>query len=784
MTNPRPTPPGPDVSGGDPVHRALVDSFGFNEFHVGQREVIDTVLAGQPTLAVMPTGAGKSLCYQLPALLLDGVTIVVSPLIALMKDQVDALQARGIMAGFLNSSLPSDAQYEVIEDLAAGRYRLLYVAPERFRHQAFVRALRNGRTALFAIDEAHCISRWGHDFRPDYLRLGEVLADLEPPRVIACTATATAEVRDDIIGSLGIQSPAVHVAGFLRSNLFLEARMCGGDADREKRLISYFGQQAESEGAHILYASTRKRVERFGQTLAEALGREAVVQYHAGMSDYERTVSQERFMAGEARVAVATNAFGMGVDRADVRGVVHLDLPRSVEGYYQEVGRAGRDGRPAYCLLLFNNNDTRVHEFLIEHNHPTREQVERVWSLLQSVSSEVPVPLWSLAAAVTGRDRPKDAEPAVRLLTRIDAVMPIGGPNGISAVRRAPTAPPDLDALGLDFDGVASHASAELNKLRLMKRLAFHPGCRHAFVLDYFGEAFDRECPGCDRCHGSRSGGIPAGPAGEPSEEEATVVRKALAGVARSEARFGLRKVGAMLAGSRSKDLARTSLPNLSTFGVLKGLGIEGCVEVLHLLVDRSLCTMVGSEYPRLEISKVGWAVMVGKQPVPFRLPVHLVPGTTPQKRVRALRDPRSKRPAEIPDSMGSVDTVSPETRGAVTSTDGSPHVSPNSPLPADASTSCGSTSDDAADLSDALVAADPLEVDLAEALREFRHDEAKRAGVPLYVVFHNRTLDALAHAPPSDQASFVAIHGLGPAKWGQFGPRLIEFLADYLANA
>ncbi|MBM3270607.1 MAG: ATP-dependent DNA helicase RecQ [Candidatus Sericytochromatia bacterium] len=347
----------PDLAGALRLH------FGHAEFREGQTDVIDSLLAGRDTVAVMPTGRGKSLCYQLPALLLPGATVVVSPLVALMKDQTDALAARGIAATFINSSLDPAEQHERISAMEEGAWRLVYVAPERFRQPAFVAAVARARISLFAVDEAHCISDWGHQIRPDYLRLPEAIAACGRPPVLACTATATPEVREDLSLQLGLSDPSVVVSGFDRPNLRYVVRFAPGREAKRAWLMRILGAVP---GSQIVYAATRRGVEE----VAEFLGRSGVpcAAYHAGLPDEARSAAQDRFMTGAVRVIVATNAFGMGIDKADVRGVVHYDLPGSLEAYYQEAGRAGRDGRTAFCTLLYSAADRKLREFLIDRS--------------------------------------------------------------------------------------------------------------------------------------------------------------------------------------------------------------------------------------------------------------------------------------------------------------------------------------------------------------------------------------------------------------------------------
>ena len=356
---------------------SLREHFGFDGFRAGQREVISAVLERKDAVVVMPTGSGKSLCYQLPAMMLDGVTLVVSPLIALMKDQVDALQARGLPATFINSSIDPTEQRTRIDALRRAQFKLVYVAPERFRSSRFVEALQSVGISLFAVDEAHCISTWGHDFRPDYLRLRSVIKSLGGVQTLALTATATPYVRSDIIEQLGLSKPQAFVSGFDRPNLSIDVV----HTEKERQKIAQIKRLALAHmGSGIVYTSTRKAVEQVATELQDQGLR--VAAYHAGMSDAVRIKAQDDFMAGRAQMIVATNAFGMGIDKPDIRFVAHYQMPGSIEAYYQEIGRAGRDGLPASCVLLFNYVDKNTHDFFIEGSYPTLEVIQDVYDAL------------------------------------------------------------------------------------------------------------------------------------------------------------------------------------------------------------------------------------------------------------------------------------------------------------------------------------------------------------------------------------------------------------------
>lgn len=358
---------------------ALLPRFGLSGFRPGQRDVIETVLSGQDCLCVMPTGGGKSLCYQLPAIARPGVTLVVSPLIALMKDQVDQLTALGLRATLINSTLTTAEQYNRLDGMAAGEYDLVYVVPERFRSSRFVDAVGRAGLRLLAIDEAHCISQWGHDFRPDYAKLGRFRQQLGNPTTIALTATATQAVREDIVAQLALRSPRTFVTGFTRENLHYAVE-CPGTARQKDELLLHFLER--NPGSGIVYASSRKRCEEVAAQIAEHSGRTAGV-YHAGMQGDDRRAAQDAFMSGQTEIVVATTAFGMGIDKADVRFVIHYNLPGSIEAYYQEAGRAGRDGQPSRCLLLYSYGDRRIQEFFIENAYPARDIVAKVYDFLR-----------------------------------------------------------------------------------------------------------------------------------------------------------------------------------------------------------------------------------------------------------------------------------------------------------------------------------------------------------------------------------------------------------------
>jgi ATP-dependent DNA helicase RecQ len=361
----------------DDARAALQTHFGYPDFRPGQARAVSAVLEGRDTLVILPTGGGKSICYQVPALLLPGLTVVVSPLISLMKDQVDALTARGLPAAFVNSTLSSGEVSDRLARAQRGELKLLYVAPERFDFANTAERIAKMGVSLLALDEAHCISEWGHDFRPSYLRMAQVRERLGNPPVVALTATATPEVRKDIARQLRLREPETVITGFDRVNLRYHVVPTRSDDEKDAALVRAI---REAEGLAVVYASTRRAVERVARVLEKA--RIPSVAYHAGLDDRHRKDVQEAFMREDVRAIVATNAFGMGIDKPNVRLVIHHAMPGTLEAYYQEAGRAGRDGLPSDCVLLHSFPDRFTHEFFIKGAYPERAVVERVYNAI------------------------------------------------------------------------------------------------------------------------------------------------------------------------------------------------------------------------------------------------------------------------------------------------------------------------------------------------------------------------------------------------------------------
>ncbi|MGE0398902.1 MAG: ATP-dependent DNA helicase RecQ [Kofleriaceae bacterium] len=599
---------------GQILHRALA-AFGHTSLRPGQAEVIADIFSGRPVIAVMPTGAGKSLCYQLPAVVLGergGVTLVVSPLIALMKDQVDALAARGISAIALTSASGADEKSQMLEGIRNGQYTLIYVAPERFRNGRFVDALRSIKSsiALVAIDEAHCISEWGHDFRPDYRRIGEVVRELGAPRIAAFTATATPEVRKDIALQLGLagREPRLHVRGFDRPNLTYVVTKAGGTDDKTEKLVELV--RTRESGVALVYAATRKNAEAYAQALKKAGMRSRV--YHAGLEGEVRERNQDVFMSGQLDVIVATNAFGMGVDKSDIRLVVHADIPRSPEAYYQEAGRGGRDGKPTRCVLLFNHGDIRLQEFLIDASFPSAEILRGLWKLLRDrpelgtltpYEDELEAKLKkNLGDTVAGDISNAAMGAALRILERHGMLS--RDDERIRATRPSTESgyPP------LDVESLQRRADVERKKLRTMIDYAYYPRCRRQFVLEYFGDedwaSRDRQCGACDNCE-AVANGVTTG----LSVEEQAAIKRLLAMIGSLSGRFGRKRVSELANGS-DDDPRFEELPEK---GCLVGWPERQVMDLLRALEGAGLIEASRGDYPTIATTRKGDMVAVGR---------------------------------------------------------------------------------------------------------------------------------------------------------------------------
>jgi ATP-dependent DNA helicase RecQ len=677
------------------LDEGLRDAFGLQAFRPGQREAARAVLDGRDLVAVMPTGAGKSLCFQLPALLLPGTTVVVSPLIALMKDQVDALRSRGIAASTLHSGLTPAERAGVEADLEAGRLALLYVAPERLGSTAFREALRRARVARLVIDEAHCISQWGHDFRPDYRRLGAVRAELGVPAA-AFTATATPDVREDIAAQLGLEHPLELVTGFERPNLTLAVELCRTREEKSaalRRLIEEMGTPG------IVYAATRKGVELWADLLAAA-GRR-VGRYHAGLLDGERVRAQDDFLAGRVEVMVATNAFGMGVDKADIRFVAHVELPGSVEAYYQEAGRAGRDALPSRCTLLFAPADVRTQEFFLAGANPSFELLRGAWRLLGEGLAD---------------------EPIVERLGH-DATSSMGAGTAVRLLRRAAEAAGlalGQGAVPLDAGLLTRKTERDRERLSTIVRYAYSRGCRTRFIYDYFaggakGGAAPR-CGTCDVCLGwGRAEGRPL------DEAELLRVRIALSGVGRLSGRFGVERIAQVLTGSRVRQVLDRGLDRIPTYGKLAGTSLNEVKDLLGHLADAGLIERQGIEGGRpgafvLGLTPEGRRVAMGQVQPELALPT----GRQPAK--RSARSAPGRSPEALPETVDQA---------------------------------------------------------LLARLKQWRTEEARRQGMPPYVVFQDRTLVELAAHRPREREALRAVPGIGPAKLERYGDALLALLDE-----
>lgn len=744
--------------------------FGLSSFWPGQEEVVRAMLEGRDALVVMPTGGGKSLCYQLPALIREGTALVVSPLIALMKDQVDVLQKRGIAASFINSTISWTKQKQVLEKLEAGELKLLYVAPERFRQKEFLQSLSVSRISFVAIDEAHCISQWGHDFRPDYLRLGGILQRIGQYQILAATATATESVILDIISSLHLKNCRQFVTGFYRNNLQLKVVHCPNKKEKEGALVSAL---AEEKLPAIVYCATRKGVDEV-VTLLKDRGH-PVSGYHAGMEDETRNRVQERFMTGRSEIIVATNAFGMGIDKLNIRQVIHCQFPGSIESYYQEIGRAGRDGKKSTCTLLFSMGDNYIQEFFIDMNYPLPETVQDVFDFLKSTGKDyLSVGNNEIAETISSAQSAGQVGIVIKMLERagflerlysgkrlcfvaagaenprgpvqkkiFDAVAKIAGSKGkkVSIDALAATAGLEKPALLrglrlLSADGLITYIPPTAGRdLKIVRPQADFRELKIDFELlekrkhndleklkevvayGYFGGCRwdfllsyfgdDRATDQCGSCDNCIQRKLKRTDTNKREEE--TTILKILSCVTRMQGRFGRTRVAQVLTGGSRKWITSQGMNRLSTYGLLPDFTQEEVLDLINQL-DRQGCFVRKGDrlYPTIALSKKGIEVMKKEDEAFVNLP--------------EIKKP-AKAFAEIP-------------------TDFSP--------------------------------------ELYELLRQKREEFGMAEGIPLFLVASNRTLKEMAASVPKSMTELLQTHGIGPAKIEKYGQDFLDVILKY----
>ena len=748
----------------------LKKHFDLFSFRTGQEEVIRTVLDGRDALVVMPTGGGKSLCYQLPALIREGTALVVSPLIALMKDQVDVLQKRGIAASFINSTISWVKQKQVLEKLEAGDLKLLYVAPERFRQKEFLQSLSVSRISFVAIDEAHCISDWGHDFRPDYLRLGGILQRIGQYQVLSATATATELVISDIISSLYLTNCRQFVTGFYRNNLQLKVVHCANKKEKEGALVSAL---AEEKLPAIVYCATRKGVDEV-VTLLKDRGH-PVSGYHAGMDDETRNRVQERFMTGRSEIIVATNAFGMGIDKLNIRQVIHYQFPGSIESYYQEIGRAGRDGKKSTCTLLFSMGDNYIQEFFIEMNYPLPETVQDVFDFLKGTGKDyLSVGNNEIAETIGSAQSAGQVGIVIKMLERtgflerlysgrrlcfvaagaesprgpvqkkiFDVVAKIAGSKGKKVSINFLTKTTGLEKPALlrglrllSADGLITYIppaagrdlkivrpQADFRELKIdfefleKRKQNDLEKLKEVVAYGYFGGCRwdfllsyfgdDSATDQCGSCDNCVQRKLKRTDTNKKEEE--TIILKTLSCVARMQGRFGRTRVAQVLTGAARKWITLQGMNRLSTYGLLSDFTQEEVLDLIDQL-DRQGCFVRRGDhlYPTIGLGKKGIRVMKKEEEAFVNLP-------------------EIKKPARTT---------------AEVATDFSP--------------------------------------ELYELLRKKREELGTTEGIPLFLVASNRTLKEMAASAPKSMAELLQVHGIGPAKIEKYGQDFLDVILEY----
>ena len=701
--------------------QSLQTFFGYGEFRPQQEEAVSTALEGRDVLVVMPTGAGKSLCFQLPAALSEGVTLVVSPLIALMRDQVDALNRRpefaAIGCGCLTSLQSLDEQNDLLRAMRAGRLRLVYVAPERFRSGAFMDALRSVKIARFVVDEAHCISEWGHDFRPDYLSLREVVESLGNPPLLAATATATKRVQTSIIANLGMRDPLVLVGGFNRPNLHFSVHRCKSENEREEKLARALPKLSALGGSGLIYCATRKQCEQVFEAADAALaplGQRAGM-YHAGLDADLRNQMQREWLEGERQVLVATNAFGMGIDKPDVRFVVHCACPDSLESYYQEAGRAGRDGRRSRCVILYHFADRRTREWFIDNEALTVGAVEQAFGQVRGHADKDNVArlpkTWGMAldwSDMKGRL-------ALGELERADLVKRVAQTgDGVTLNLARRDFPPD--ARRSIAAGLAKQRAERLRRLDEIVDYCKTTACRRRTVLDYFG---DRQEPPptsfcCDNCDAPKAEGQAAAPGRLPQvpmpvQIDPADIHSVLHGLDAMRPAVGKARLNKMLRGAGTLGDKDAGTPRQPLGGLFRGASVAAVDKFLEALFAEGLMHQGDEDaYFVCTVTAKGRAAWSERLPVAAPLP----------------RDPSRWRPSEAGSDDGASD-------------------------------------------------------DVLATLKLWRTSQASRESLPPYCVFSDKTLMEIARARPQSSDDLLEVTGVGPGKLEKYGEDVLKITGE-----